>query len=193
MDSLFLRPDQLDLGHQRSHLCIERVKIFGDGSLGAETAAISVLEEEEEEEEGQGGGRGETSSKTRMTDKSTIKTSAHASQQTLVSSSSLCTEPTTTLDSVTGSGDGDGAGSRIVKISFPAAVGREIDYAFQDSLQQYLQQYGAVSQVSFHTVPPSSLGDDESHLAEVLFQVLKCLITDHSAAIRFHHNKYCFY
>lgn len=140
MESLFTSAGSLDLGSQQSLLCIERVKIFGDGSLGAETAAISISLEDES------GSTGPTQVAGTPSDPSVNAPAAGEVEE-----------------------DGISEALRTVKISFPEDVGREIDYAFQESLQQYLQLYGAVSHISFQSF---SAEGNVTHLAEVLFKVI---------------------
>jgi hypothetical protein len=148
VDSLFLRPEELDLTSQESHLFIERVKIFGDGSLGAETAAISLVDDVD---------------------------SNKGDDEVVVESSSKCNSANSTSEMVTSPLEGksfktsDRDATRTVKISFPVEM--EIDYCFQDSLHQYMQLYGPVSHIGFHAF---GSGSDACSLAEVIFKVTDC-------------------
>eukprot|EP00603_Paraphysomonas_imperforata_P000486 CAMPEP_0114436556 /NCGR_PEP_ID=MMETSP0103-20121206/13524_1 /TAXON_ID=37642 ORGANISM="Paraphysomonas imperforata, Strain PA2" /NCGR_SAMPLE_ID=MMETSP0103 /ASSEMBLY_ACC=CAM_ASM_000201 /LENGTH=987 /DNA_ID=CAMNT_0001606851 /DNA_START=116 /DNA_END=3077 /DNA_ORIENTATION=+ len=143
LESLFAKPEELDLGAQPSHFYIERVKIFGDGSLGAETAAISLAPEEEAEG---------------LTEREHPLTSENDTTQT--SRGERCDKE--------GLSPQTNEAARTVKISFPADM--EVDYSFQESVLQYMQLYGAVTHVSFHEYTSAAgEGEDACHLAEVQF------------------------
>ena len=132
MENIFKDSNLVDLGSQQTHLCIERVKIFGDGSLGAETAAITLLDSHTD------GGLLTSDKEARLTE---------------------------TKNDEKNFNDTSSESVRVVKINFPLDM--EMDYSFQELLQKYMQLYGAVSQISYHTC----VEGDSRQFAEVLFKV----------------------
>ena len=165
LSSLFMSPELLDLASQRTHLCIERVKIFGDGSLGAETAAISLEEASGTAVGSGGGGKGHAG----VREEETLVVASDDRVSTMLPTSEFQNDHVSGKSSGSGSGSGSSEALRTVKISFPASM--DMDYAFQESLQEYMQLYGAVSFISFHSFEAKEKGADGCHLAEVLFQV----------------------